>query len=56
MDDDECVVDIGTLARTQHRVKGKVCAIDLNTILIENFHFDGLGAGVFVNIGKTTKF
>ncbi len=81
MGDDECVVDVGALVRTQHRVKvwwgdllatqhslsqirtvidnllcfcpqGKVCAVDLRTILIENFHFDGLGAGVFINIGK----
>ncbi len=52
MDDLECAVDIGPLKRTMHRVKGRVCAVDLDTILIENFHFDGLGAGVFINIGK----
>ncbi len=52
MVDPECVIDVGPLVRTSHRVKGKVCVVDINTILIENFQFDGLGAGVFINIGE----
>lgn len=44
------VVVVGNLSRTQHRVSGNVYALNESLLIIDQFTFDGQGAGVFINI------
>ncbi len=44
---------VGELTRTQHRVSGKVYAFNESLLIIDEFTFDGLGAGVFLNVATS---
>jgi hypothetical protein len=44
------VVVVGDLTRTQHRVSGRVYALNESMLILDEFTFDGLGAGVYLNV------
>ena len=42
-------VRLGSFRTLQHQVRGDIFAIDEKTIRIENFTYDGVGAGKFLD-------
>lgn len=48
------VTPVGSLVRTQHRVSGEMYIFNQTLLILDGFTFDGLGAGVYINIGKIT--
>jgi len=52
------VTFVGDLTKTDHDVGGKVYILDQNTLVIDQFSYDGNGFGVYINVatrGKTLK-
>jgi len=44
---------VGDLTETDHNVAGKVYIVDEDTLLIDNFRYDGKGFGVYINVATT---
>lgn len=52
------VTFVGDLTETDHDVGGKVYILDQNTLVIDEFSYDGNGFGVYINVatrGRTLK-
>ena len=52
------VTFIGDLTETDHDVGGKVYMLDQNTLVIDEFSYDGNGFGVYINVatrGRNVK-
>ena len=41
---------MGDLTKTDHDVSGKVYILDQNTLVIDEFSYDGNGFGVYINV------
>ena len=44
------VTFVGDLTKTDHDVGGKVYILDQNTLVIDQFSYDGNGFGVYINV------
>ena len=44
------VTFVGDLGNTEHDVSGKVYILDENTLVIDEFSYDGNGFGVYINV------
>ena len=44
------VTFIGDLTDTEHQVSGKVYVLDEDTLVIDQFSYDGNGFGVYINV------
>eukprot|EP00095_Tigriopus_kingsejongensis_P004981 maker-scaffold96_size378025-snap-gene-2.47 protein:Tk04981 transcript:maker-scaffold96_size378025-snap-gene-2.47-mRNA-1 annotation:"domon domain-containing protein cg14681 precursor" len=44
------VTSVGKLTRTQHRVSGELYIFNQTLLILDQFTFDGFGAGVYINI------
>merc|ERR1712001_432593 len=44
------VTFVGDLIKTDHDVGGKVYILDQNTLVIDQFSYDGNGFGVYINV------
>ena len=44
------VTSVGDLGNTEHDVSGKVYILDENTLVIDEFSYDGNGFGVYINV------
>ena len=44
------VTFIGDLTKTEHDVSGKVYILDQDTLVIDQFSYDGNGFGVYINV------
>ena len=44
------VTFIGDLTKTEHDVSGKVYMLDQDTLVIDQFSYDGNGFGVYINV------
>ena len=44
------VTFVGDLTKTDHDVSGKVYILDQNTLVIDEFSYDGNGFGVYINV------
>ena len=44
------VTFVGNLIKTDHDVGGKVYILDQNTLVIDQFSYDGNGFGVYINV------
>ena len=44
------VTYVGDLTDTEHDVGGKVYILDQNTLIIDEFSYDGNGFGVYINV------
>jgi len=49
------VTFVGDLTKTDHDVSGKVYILDQNTLVIDEFSYDGNGFGVYINVATRGK-
>lgn len=49
------VFEVGPLVNTQHQVSGFLYAFNDSLLILDGFKFDGQGAGVFLNVGKSGR-
>merc|ERR1740129_2163167 len=49
------VTFVGDLGNTEHDVSGKVYILDENTLVIDQFSYDGNGFGVYINVATRGK-
>ena len=54
-DDQADLTYIGDLTKTQHDVSGKVSILDQDTLVIDEFSYDGNGFGVYINVATEGK-